>query len=95
MKKTLILLSLLLVFTPLLFSQEFKIQVNVSTTIQGTDRKIYEDMQKAINEFINNRNWTDYNYKIEEKIEGSISINIKECFAKALLFAFHSAPLKE
>lgn len=78
MKKTLILLSLLLVFTPLLFSQEFKIQVNVSTTIQGTDRKIYEDMQKAINEFINNRKWTDYNYKIEEKIEGSISINIKE-----------------
>lgn len=52
--------------------------MSVSTTIQGTDRKLYENMQKAINEFVNNRKWTNFNYKTEEKIEGSISINIKE-----------------
>ncbi|MCK9163026.1 MAG: DUF4835 family protein [Bacteroidales bacterium] len=78
MKKTLLILSSLLIISSTLFSQEFKVQVSVSTTIQGTDRKIYENIQKALNDFVNSRKWTNSNYKIEEKIEGSISINIKE-----------------
>ena len=54
MKKIFLILTLLIA-TSTLFSQEFKVQVSVSTTIQGTDRKIYENMQKALNEFVNNR----------------------------------------
>ena len=77
MKKIFLILTLLIA-TSTLFSQEFKVQVSVSTTIQGTDRKIYENMQKALNEFVNNRKWTNSTYKVEEQIEGSISINIKE-----------------
>lgn len=78
MKIKILIFCSLLIFCISLYSQEFKVQVSVSTTIQGTDRKIYENMQKAINEFVNNRKWTNYTYKTEEKIEGSISINIKE-----------------
>lgn len=77
MKKSIFILACLMLSNTL-FSQEFKVQINVSTQIQGTDRKIFENMQTALNDFINTRKWTNYNYKTEEKIEGSISINVKE-----------------
>ena len=35
-------------------------------------------MQTDLNDFINNRKWTNFNYKTEEKIEGSISILVKD-----------------
>ena len=77
MKNIILMLSFLFTNT-ILYSQEFKIQVNVSSTVQGTDRKIYESMQNSLNDFINNRKWTNFNYKTEEKIEGSISIIISD-----------------
>ncbi|MCK9321598.1 MAG: DUF4835 family protein [Bacteroidales bacterium] len=76
--KNIFLFLTFLIFSSVLFSQEFKIQVSVSSTVQGTDRKIYESMQTALNDFINNRKWTNFNYKTEEKIEGSISILVKD-----------------
>ena len=71
-----ILVSLLLSTT--LFSQEFKVQVGVSVQITGTDRKIYDAIQADLNDFVNTRKWTNYNYKTEEKIEGFISILVKK-----------------
>jgi len=60
-------------------SQEFVCNVEVSSQqIQGSDRRIYETMKNAIYEFMNNRNWTNYNFKYNERIECSILINITE-----------------
>jgi hypothetical protein len=53
------------------------VQVN-STQIQGSDKSIFDAMQKAIFEFINNRKWTNNVYKNSERIECSILINITE-----------------
>jgi hypothetical protein len=60
------------------FAQEFNVQVSVNSQIQGTDKKIFETMQGVIKDFINTRKWTNFNYQTVEKIEGSISITIKE-----------------
>jgi hypothetical protein len=60
------------------FSQEFKISVSVSTVIQGTDRQIYENLQNLLNDFVNSRKWTNYNYQMQEKIEGNITLTIKQ-----------------
>lgn len=49
-----------------------------SQQIQGSDRRIYETMKNAIYEFMNNRNWTNYNFKYNERIECSILINVTE-----------------
>lgn len=46
--------------------------------IQGSDKSIFEAMQKAIFEFMNNRKWTNHVYKNAERIECSIFINITE-----------------
>ena len=59
-------------------AQEFKVSVSVSASqIQGTDKEIYTTIQNSLNSFINDQHWTNYNYEEVEKIEGSISINVK------------------
>jgi hypothetical protein len=60
-------------------AQEFLCMVQVAApSIQGTNRAIFEDMQKTIMEFMNNQQWTDNVYKPEERIDCSIMINIRE-----------------
>ena len=72
----LLILSLLLLKGQ---SQELICNVEVSSQqIQGSDRRIYETLRNAIYEFMNNQNWTNYNYKYNERIECSILINVTE-----------------
>ena len=60
-------------------AQEFLCDVRVTApTIEGTDRRVFEDLQRALYEFINNRKWTNVNFKMAERIEGTILITIKE-----------------
>lgn len=58
-----------------LFSQEINcnIQVN-SSKIQGTNKNVFNKLQKSMNDFINNRRWTDLNFDKNERIECSINI---------------------
>lgn len=53
------------------------VQVN-SSQIQGSDKSIFDAMQKAIFEFMNNRKWTNNVFKNSERIECTILINITE-----------------
>ncbi len=75
-----IILSLLIVFANNIFAQEFSCQVSVNTQqVQGTQEKqIFDQMQKALTEFINNNKWTKDNFQPIEKIECSIFINITQ-----------------
>jgi hypothetical protein len=78
MNRAIILLILCLFILPAR-SQEFLCNVDVSSQqIQGSDRRVYETMRDAIYEFMNNRNWTNYNFKSNERIECSILINVTE-----------------
>ena len=62
-----------------LYSQELNCNVQInSSQVQGSDKSIFEAMQKAIFEFMNNRKWTNNVYKNTERIECSILINITE-----------------
>jgi hypothetical protein len=59
--------------------QELQCQVSVSSQqIPGTDRRVFESMQTALYEFMNNRKWTNYTFRQEEKIECTMLINITE-----------------
>jgi hypothetical protein len=62
-----------------LFSQELNCQVTInSTQIAGTDKRVFDAMQTAIYEFMLTRKWTNENFKVEERIDCSILINITE-----------------
>ena len=78
MKKP-ILFFLTIAFSFSAFSQEIlcNIQVN-SSQVQTSDRKIYQTMQTAIYEFVNNTQWTNTVVQNEERIECTMLISIKE-----------------
>lgn len=62
------------------FAQELNCQVSViSPQIQGTtEKQIFEQLQKAIFEFMNNTKWTKDNYTTSERIDCSILINVTQ-----------------
>jgi len=78
MKKLGIVL-LLVCITMVSNAQELNCTVTVnSSQISGSDKTIYDDLQTAIREFLNNRKWTNYAFKQEEKIECNFFITITE-----------------
>lgn len=78
MKKKLLLI-LLFVLAKFSFSQELNCQVEVnSDQIQGSDKSVFENLQKRVFEFMNNRKWTTEVFSNQERIECTILINIGE-----------------
>lgn len=59
--------------------QEFNCIVNVSTQkLEGSDKHVYETLQHAIYEFMNNRKWSNFNFRTEERIECTVLLTINE-----------------
>lgn len=78
MRKLFILLLILGSFKPVV-AQELDCKVQVlSNQIAGTDKRVFDAMQTAIYEFVNTRKWANETFKIGERIDCSILINITE-----------------
>lgn len=77
-KKVLVLL--MLVFTAWSArAQELQCDVVVnSEQVQYTDRQLFTDMQTRIFEFMNNRRWTNQQYRPDERIKCRLLINLTE-----------------
>ena len=70
---------LLLTLSMGLYSQEFRCNIQVvSQQIQGTNKQVFQTLQNAMYEFMNNRVWTDHVYTMEERIECNMMFNITE-----------------
>ena len=70
---------LLLLLSMKLWSQELRCNVQVvSQQIQGSNKQVFETLQNAIYEFMNNRVWTNHVYTMEERIECNLMFNITE-----------------
>jgi len=72
------------VFAQAGWGQELACRVTVSAkNLQGAgataiDKAIFNTLEQNLNSFINDRKWTNYNYKPEEKIDCSIQIEIEK-----------------
>ena len=77
--KKYIIFCLLLILNTYSYCQEIicNVQIN-SSQIQTSDRKIFQTMQTAIYEFVNNTQWTNTIIQNQERIECTMLINIKE-----------------
>ena len=74
-----IIVSLLIILSLSARTQEFNINVSInSQQLEGTDQRVFQTLQTAISEFINQQNWTNYQYKPEERIEGTLMITLTE-----------------
>jgi len=76
--KSIILFVLCILFlNKAIIAQELncRIQVN-SSQIQSTDKSVYDELQKALFEFINNRIWTSHVYAMDERIDCAFLLTI-------------------
>ena len=74
---TLLTLALLLPIRTLT-AQELKCNVRVnSNQVEGSDRTIFQNLQTALYDFLNNNKFSEVNIRQSEKIECSILINVK------------------
>lgn len=75
MKRFILFLSFALSYG--IYAQELKcnFQIN-SDKIQGSNKSVFNTLQKDANEFLNNRRWTTLEYAEDERIECSINMII-------------------
>ncbi len=78
--RTGLIISFLFVFSKIaIHAQELQCNVQVvSQKVQGTNKQVFETLQTAIFEFMNNRNWTNHVFSPDERIECNIMFNITE-----------------
>ena len=78
MIKNLLIILTLLVSTAFINAQELNctIQLN-SDQVQGTNKSVFNTLQKSITEFVNNRKWTEMSFSNEERIECTMNIIVK------------------
>jgi hypothetical protein len=74
-----LLLLLLIFFSEIAQSQELNCNVQISAQkIQGSNREVFQTMQKDVYEFMNNSVWTNHVYSYSERIDCSILINLTD-----------------
>jgi hypothetical protein len=72
-------LAFLLAISSTIFGQEMNFTVKVLTPQrQNVDPKVFQSLETALKEFINNQKWTDDIYDIQERITGNIQITITD-----------------
>jgi hypothetical protein len=74
-----LLLTILALIPGILHSQELNCNVQISAQkIQGSNRQVFDNMQRDIYEFMNNTVWTNHVYSYAERIDCNILININD-----------------
>ena len=62
-----------------LSAQELNCVVNVnSRQVEGSEKSMFEKMQRDIFQLVNGRKWTNDEFEVEERIDCSILINLEE-----------------
>lgn len=77
--RTYLFLALLVPMPAEVFSQELNCNVQVSAQkVQGSNRQVFENMQRDVFEFMNNTVWTNSVFSYTERIDCNILININD-----------------
>lgn len=76
-KTCLITLTLLAVLG--IHAQELQVKVSVNhSQIQGTDASVFENLQQTIEQFMNERSWTDLQFQQNERIQCNINLTVNK-----------------
>lgn len=61
------------------YDQELRCNIQLITTkIPGTNKQVFQTLQGAITEFMNNTAWTNYKFSMNERIECNMLFNLTE-----------------
>jgi len=60
-------------------AQELQVKVNVNhSKIQGTDASVFENLQQTIEQFMNERTWTELQFQKNERIQVNLNITVNK-----------------
>ena len=60
-------------------AQELQVKVNVNhSKIQGTDASVFENLQQTIEQFMNERTWTELQFQKIERIQANLNITVNK-----------------
>lgn len=60
-------------------AQELNCSITVNADkIPGSNKQIYKTLENSLNEFVNQKRWTNFNYKPQERIECNLTLTILE-----------------
>lgn len=60
-------------------AQELQMKVNINhSQIQGTDVSVFENLQQTIEQFVNDRQWTELQFQKNEKLQCSLNITVNK-----------------
>jgi hypothetical protein len=77
--KTFLVTLVCLFYMAGLHSQELNCMIQFNTQkLSGSNKKVFETLQNAVYEFVNNRKWSYHNFKQEERIECTMLITIND-----------------
>ena len=70
--------AMMLFFFPFAaLSQELEAKININhNQIQGTDASVFENLQQTLEQFVNDRQWTNLNFQKNERIPCSFNITV-------------------
>ena len=60
-------------------AQELQVKVTINhSQIQGTDNSVFDNLQQTLEQFINERQWTDLQFQENERIQCNMSITVSK-----------------
>lgn len=75
------------IFATTATAQELQVRVNINhAQIQGTDDAVFKNLQQAIEDFMNGKQWTDLQFQKNERINCSFSITCTKYVRESGLF---------
>src|SRR5574344_2108422 len=77
--KKIIALTLLICVSISANSQELQAKVTINhNQIQGTDASVFENLQTTLEQFVNDRQWTDLQFQKNERIVCNFNITVEK-----------------
>ena len=78
-KKTALLTVILILAVLGINAQELQVKVNVNhSKIQGTDASVFENLQQTIEQFMNERTWTELQFQKIERIQANLNVTVNK-----------------
>ena len=60
-------------------AQELQVKVNINhSQIQGTENSVFDNLQQTLEQFINERQWTDLQFQDNERIQCNLNITVSK-----------------
>lgn len=77
----------LVCFCPQSHAQELQAKITINHNhIQGTDKSVFENLQQTLEQFVNDRQWTNLQFQKNERIQCSFNITVTKYDKSSNLF---------